>query len=224
MMKRHGSDFLATPAPWEANPSPASCYVPVMAGRSCMLGLWRYEVRRSGLVTLAAPSAVAMAAVLAALNCGSAVRGLVVDWLSGAVVPLVAGLAAAAIVGGEQAAELQATFPVPYPVTIRRRLLVLAVAVVIASAIGVPMAALAVPGHLPATGAGLAFAVLLAGAGSLAAARHPPGLASVLVVTAWLAVVTVAGPVLPWAVAAGCAAAGLVLLRLALRIAGEEIR
>lgn len=187
--------------------------------------LWRHEIHRCGRATLIMPFAVASLSVLLAITGEHSFQGFLLRWLPTAAIPLAAGLTATAIVGGEQALELQATVTVPYAVTLRRRLTVLAVSVAAAAVMSLAAEFLAVAGNRPDILSALTLAVLLAGTGARAAIRRGSRPASVLVVTAWLAVLAVSGmlPVPSRVLALVTAAAGLILLRKTLRVADGEI-
>lgn len=207
----------------DVNRRTAPRYVLVMVANGSAYALWRHEIRRCGRAALAMPFAIAAVSVLLAATAGPSFQEFLLRWLPGAAIPLAAGLTATAIVGREQAAELQATVAVPYPVTLCRRLTVLAIAV--AAAATVSLAASSLAGGRTDIYTALTVAVLLAGAGARAALRRGTGPASVLVVTVWVAVLAMSGtlPVPPWVPAVVWTAAGLILLQKTVRLADGEI-
>ncbi|WP_406318779.1 hypothetical protein OHA77_15315 [Streptosporangium sp. NBC_01639] len=93
------------------------------------LGLWSHEIRRAGPTALLAPPVLVL---LIALLAGFGTRlgsreGNTAWFLMTAMetgVPLVAGLAAASLVGRDRAVELQLTLPTGYRSTLLRRLVV----------------------------------------------------------------------------------------------------
>jgi hypothetical protein len=145
--------------------------------------LWRYEAKRAGQHFLAAPPL--LAAVMLVTGLGPRAAGFTGDWVAQAVPPLVTGLAAAAIVGGERAAELHLSLPTPLRTTFARRLALLGAAVVLSALI---LTAGQLPdGHaLARFGTVCAFSVMLAAAGTWSAvALSSVAGASTVVLTAW---------------------------------------
>lgn len=147
--------------------------------------LWRYEARRAGRHLLIAPPL--LAGVLLATGLGLRGAGFTGAWLAQSAPPLVAGLAVAAVVGGERAAELHLSLPTPLRTTLGRRLALLGAATVLGALI---LAAGLLPdAHALSRFAALcAFGAMLgaAGAWSAAALRSTAG-ASTVVLAAWLA-------------------------------------
>jgi hypothetical protein len=164
-------------------------YVPVVSE------LWRHEIRRGGRGVLMLPPVAAVACALLA----PAVDGFAARVLAADAIPVVAGLAAAAIVAGERAAELQLTMPVPYPVTVARRLGLLAASTLAATvlltvALG-ERGTLAEPWPVAAGIAGFSLALIAVGAVAAAPSRSGGG-ASAVVFAAWLAKVMIVDPAL----------------------------
>ncbi|MFI6999206.1 hypothetical protein [Nocardia sp. NPDC050175] len=150
-----------------------------------MNSMWLYEIRRCGPSVLATPIAVAAAAGLVSPALGV---DTTIQVIAGNTVALVAGLAAAAALGGEQMVELQLTVRTPYSLTVARRLaLVLAAtscAVLLFSALA-SSAANAWTGTLLV--GNTAFALALIGVATYMAAGHGSTAgASTMVVTVWL--------------------------------------
>jgi hypothetical protein len=147
--------------------------------------LWRYEARRAGRHLLAVPSL--LAAVLLATGLGLRGAGFTGAWVAQAVPPLVTGLAAAAIAGGERATELHLSLPTPLRTTFARRLALLAIATVL-GALVLAAGLLPDPHAFTRFATVCAFGAMLAAAGtwSAAATRSVAG-ASTVVLTGWLA-------------------------------------
>lgn len=147
--------------------------------------VWRYEARHAGRHLLVASPL--LAAILLIAGFGLPGAGFARAWLAEAAPPLLAGLAAAAIVAGERAVELHLSLPTPLRRTLGRRLALLGAS----TAAG---ALLLGAGLLPDARALSRFAQLCgfgamlvaAGAWAAAALRSVPG-ASTVVLAAWLA-------------------------------------
>ncbi|WP_283133432.1 hypothetical protein [Rhizohabitans arisaemae] len=93
------------------------------------LALWSHELRRAGpAALLAAPILATLTSLFAVFSTELGTRDGVTEWfLLGAVemgIPLVAGMAAASLLGQDRALELQLTFPRRYRGTVLRRLTV----------------------------------------------------------------------------------------------------
>lgn len=159
----------------------AARYVPGMHNAD----LWRYEVKRAGRHVLAAPPL--LAAVVLGTGLGLRGAGFTGTWVAQAVPPLVTGLGAAAIAGGERAAELHLSLPTPLRTTFARRLALLGAATAL-GALALAAALLPDPGAVTRFGTVGAFSVLLAAVGtwSVARMRSVAG-ASTVVLTAWFA-------------------------------------
>lgn len=160
--------------------------------------LWSHEARRAGPAALALPLLAAGAiiavsiAVSAAHQATTQAAGLTMVRLVADALPVTVGVAAAAILGRERLLEVQLTLPTPYPVTVRRRLGVLAVVALIATTATLAVLGAAGQWTHPAHGP-LALllpagpAVLLGGAGAWAGARWQSGAAaSTTVIGVWL--------------------------------------
>ncbi|MBX6384502.1 MAG: hypothetical protein IRZ07_16270 [Microbispora sp.] len=194
--------------------------------------LWRHEARRCGPAALVTPPAVVVSAALLTTPAGGGARTFVAVWLPAALLPLVAGVFAAGVVSREVMRELQCTFATAYPVTVRRRLLLLVAAVGVAAVIlAVTIAAHGGPEArtvaLSTAVSAAASSLLLMGVGAYAAAGRSEGRggpASAFAMTAWLAKLLVLDriPLPPAAVAAVSAAAGLWLVARASTKAGGE--
>jgi len=203
--------------------------------------LWRHEMRRCGPVALGTPVAVASCAALVAVMAGGGMREFLAVRLPGALLPLVAGVCAVGVMAREVMPELQCTFATPYPVTVRRRLWLLVIAVGLgAGVLGLSAAAGAATGPdvagqdtagsgavLSPVASAAAFSLLLIGLGGHAAAgRAQPGPAAALVMTAWLAKLLVLDriPLPSAAVAAAFTVAGVwLLIRGSIRAGGEAV-
>ncbi|MFF3224759.1 hypothetical protein ACFYV7_18360 [Nocardia suismassiliense] len=148
--------------------------------------IWLYEIRRCGREVLALPPmlAAALGVALVALDGGPAAQVAAVD-----TVPLVAGLAAVAALGGERMIEVHLTVRTPYRLTVARR-----VTLVLASACGAVLV-LALLGWRAVQGSAgvlltgnIVFAMALISLATyvIVEFRSTAG-ASVVVMTAWLA-------------------------------------
>lgn len=162
------------------NRSDPGRYVPVVAD------LWTHETRRAGPAAVALPIAAAVVLAVLAPAIGA---GIATEALAAYAVPLVAGLAAAAIVAGERMVELHLTLPTVYPTTVARRLVLLSAATLAAT--GMTVGALGWAGTLTdpgATAIGVAaFAAAMIGVAAHAAARSGSAAgACAMVFAAWL--------------------------------------
>lgn len=196
------------------------------------MALWRHEVRRCGKAVLAAPPVVVVLAALLSLMARGGLRDWLAGWFPGALLPMAAGIAAVSVVSREAMAELQLTLPTPYPVTVRRRLAVLAVVVAVA---GLAVLAVLTQGSRPAlpdvaglVAATAAFSLALIGVGTRVAAGTTAtggGPAATAVVSVWLAKTLMMDrvPVPQTAVSVAFAAAGVWLLVRGSRKAGGEV-
>lgn len=149
------------------------------------LQLWRYEAKRAGRHVLAAPPLVA--ALVLGSGLGLRGAGFAGAWVAQAVPPLVAGVAAAAVAGGERAVELHLSLPTPLGTTFARRLGLLGAAVVLGAVI---VAAGLVPSAEAVTrfATVCAFGLMLGAAGTWAAAvLRSVAAASTVVLCAWFA-------------------------------------
>ncbi|MET8999279.1 hypothetical protein [Amycolatopsis sp. NPDC004169] len=145
--------------------------------------LWRYEAKRAGRHVLAAPPLLAV--LLLGTGLGLRGAGFTGTWVAQAVPPLVTGLAAAAIAGGERAAELHLSLPTPLRTTFARRLALLGAATALA-ALALAAALLPDLAALTRFGTVCAFAALLTAIGTWSAARmRSVAGASTVVLTAW---------------------------------------
>jgi hypothetical protein len=107
------------------------------------LTLWRYEARRAGWTALLGPPIAVVLGIAAALANPLPDDTTTARVLLGALemaIPLAAGVACASLVGRDPAMEIQLTAPMPYRVTLLRRMAVTlgwtaAVAVVAAAAL-----------------------------------------------------------------------------------------
>jgi hypothetical protein len=164
------------------------------------LALWRHEARRAGWTALLTPPAVlVLGALAAAIQLGAGESDAsVARTLLGTLemlLPLAAGVGAAALIGHDPVAELAASCPTRYPVTLLRRLVVsLAWIAVLAALVS---AALVATGwwarwpaaHSPLVGqlTWLSPVLFLAALGFLAAALlRNPGAAAGIVAVVWL--------------------------------------
>jgi len=162
--------------------------------------LWRHEARRAGWTALLTPPAVLLLGLLAAavqLGAGEDDPNVARTLLGTLemLLPLAAGVGAASLVGHDPVAELAASCPTRYPVTLLRRLAVglawVTVLAVLASAVLVatgwwerwPTAHPPLPGQLT----WLSPVLFLTALGFLAGAllRNPGGAAGVVAVV-WL--------------------------------------
>lgn len=92
--------------------------------------VWRYEIRRCGWSLLGTPAGatagvLAVAVLASASGTPPARTGRLLLAATEAVLPLAAGVTAAAVVAREPAVELQLSLPTPYRTTLCRRLLVM---------------------------------------------------------------------------------------------------
>lgn len=88
--------------------------------------MWRHEMKRTGWAAAMAPLAVVAAAHLLALGVAQRDdRARMFSYTLEMALPLVAGIAAASLVGRDPGLELQLTVPTDYRLTLGRRLLVI---------------------------------------------------------------------------------------------------
>ncbi|MCT9932734.1 hypothetical protein N5079_21250 [Planotetraspora sp. A-T 1434] len=95
------------------------------------LDLWSHEIRGAGRAALLAPPAFVLATLLLAafgarLGSRAGTTAWMLLWAVETGIPLIAGLAAASVIGRDRATELQLSLPARYRSTVLRRLAVIA--------------------------------------------------------------------------------------------------
>jgi hypothetical protein len=160
--------------------------------------LWIHEVRRCGkaapaLPLLAATAIIAMSLLVDSQDAVSAEdTGTGMVRLVATVLPVAAGLAAATAAARDPMVEVQLALPTPYAVTVRRRLIVVTLAALLAGGVCIAGLALAGQWNHPAQGPAallvpLGPSVLLIGTAAWAQARmRSTAAASSVVLGVWL--------------------------------------